>query len=81
MHTHHYLGSNRLTGETLKQAALAEWGSAAFRSAPRNMATIRNLVIGLIRLGETARRTMRDIPVVMRRFARFPEEAPALMTL
>ena len=44
MRTHHYLGFNRLTGETLKHVVLHEetwvalvgWGSAAFRSAPRD---------------------------------------------
>ena len=51
------------------------------RFAPQNMATLRNLVVGLIEFQEKVRKTFRDIPVVMRRFARFPEEAVALLSL
>lgn len=51
------------------------------RSAPQNMASLRNLVVGLIRLWENARDTFRDLPVVMRRSARFPEEALAILGL
>lgn len=44
MRAHHYLDFNRLTGETVKHVALHEgawvalvgWGSAAFKSAPRD---------------------------------------------
>ena len=50
-------------------------------SPPQNMATLRNLVVGLIEFQEKVRKTFRDIPVVMRRFARFPEEAVALLSL
>ena len=66
----------------IRDATFGEDRSAVrTRFAPQNMATLRNLTIGLIALKEKTRKTLRDIPVVMRRLARFPEEALALLNL